>query len=221
MNLQPIVQQEKIKRPMNSFMLYRRDKQHEIANNNPGTNFRQVNKIAGEAWKHEAPEIKEAYARNAFEVQLAHKVKYPGYKYPSSISKKNRQKLSNGPVGISIYAADSLNNVNRQAFPYPRFSGTKKHPSPIALDTKNLGQTAAIPNSPKDHVTAFKQIPTLLSPIAFSFERDPSLNAFFNSWEYQEFAPRSITSKPAVNEKKYIASSLMAHLPRNGYSADL
>lgn len=214
------VRDGKIKRPMNSFMLYRRDKQHEIAQKHPGINYREVNRIVGELWRAESKEIKEIYSRMALDGQLAHKEKYPDYKYPSSVAKKNKRMISTGADAISVFP-DLGRNDHYRAQPYSRVCGIqdkilkKEHASLIRLNTSNLGHTGAIPNSPKDR--NFGITNTLLSPIAFSFDRDPILNAFLNSWDYSEYAQSSADR----NKKNFIESSLAAHLPEHGYSANL
>jgi hypothetical protein len=212
LDLQPIDRKQKIKRPMNSFMLYKRDKQDEIIRNNPKINYREVSKLAGEAWKREDPDIKAIYALKARNEQEDHRLKYPDYKYPSSRTKKKRQSAYTDRI-----SAESAKIVNDPVIPFSRFDENlkKEYPSLIQLDTKNL-ESMVIPNSPKDRI-----LQTLLSPIAFSFERDPALNELFSSWEFSTFASGSLTSKPAVRNNKCIGSGLMAHLPVSGYSADL
>src|SRR5271169_2914469 len=68
---------EQVKRPLNAFMLYRKDKQAEI----PTTNHQSVSRIIGAMWKSESAETKARYNTLAQKERELHRLNYPGYKY--------------------------------------------------------------------------------------------------------------------------------------------
>lgn len=68
---------EQVKRPLNAFMLYRKDKQAEI----PTSNHQSVSRIIGAMWKNESADIKAKYNTLAQKERENHRRAYPGYKY--------------------------------------------------------------------------------------------------------------------------------------------
>lgn len=78
-----------IKRPLNSFMLYRRDKQSSI----PTNNHQSISRIIGEMWKRETIEEKERYAEMAQRERERHAKEYPDYKF---LPRKKKDKNTNG-----------------------------------------------------------------------------------------------------------------------------
>ncbi|KAG5518480.1 hypothetical protein PMAC_002875 [Pneumocystis sp. 'macacae'] len=78
-----------IKRPLNSFMLYRRDKQGSI----PTNNHQSISRIIGEMWKRETIEEKERYAEMAQRERERHAKEYPDYKF---LPRKKKDRAQNG-----------------------------------------------------------------------------------------------------------------------------
>jgi hypothetical protein len=68
---------EQVKRPLNAFMLYRKDKQGEI----PTNNHQSVSRIIGAMWKSESADTKAKYNALAQKEREKHRLAYPGYKY--------------------------------------------------------------------------------------------------------------------------------------------
>lgn len=78
-----------IKRPLNSFMLYRRDKQSSI----PTNNHQSISRIIGEMWKRETIEEKERYTEMAQRERERHAKEYPDYKF---LPRKKKDKNTSG-----------------------------------------------------------------------------------------------------------------------------
>ncbi|ORX99449.1 high mobility group box, partial [Basidiobolus meristosporus CBS 931.73] len=68
-------------RPLNPFLLFRREKQAEIFNKYQGISNSQVSQILGQMWKSSSDEEKLVYQRMAEEYRKRHREKYPNYKY--------------------------------------------------------------------------------------------------------------------------------------------
>ncbi|EPX71230.1 transcription factor Ste11 [Schizosaccharomyces octosporus yFS286] len=66
-----------VKRPLNSFMLYRRDRQLEI----PTTNHQSISRIIGELWRNESAQVKRYYAELSALERQKHMLQNPEYKY--------------------------------------------------------------------------------------------------------------------------------------------
>ncbi|ORY84221.1 transcription factor ste11, partial [Protomyces lactucae-debilis] len=65
------------KRPLNSFMLYRKDKWPTV----PNKNHQSISRIIGEMWRNESRETKERYDSLAKQAKANHQALYPGYKF--------------------------------------------------------------------------------------------------------------------------------------------
>ena len=83
---------EKITRPLNSFMLYKRDCKYKYLDENPSMNSRDISRVVAEKWKYEAESVKNAYRDQAATAMREHKIKYPNYRYSNTCSKKPCQK---------------------------------------------------------------------------------------------------------------------------------
>ncbi|CEG78315.1 hypothetical protein RMATCC62417_12945 [Rhizopus microsporus] len=81
----------KIPRPMNSFMIYRLEKQREIVKECPGANHRDISKIIAKWWKEMSDEEKQPYRTKALMARHEHSQRYPDYKFcPQKKAKKPR-----------------------------------------------------------------------------------------------------------------------------------
>ena len=70
-----------VKRPMNCFMVWSREKRYNILKEHPGINNAEVSKALGAAWRKLSEEDKEPYVEEARRLTEQHKVENPGYKY--------------------------------------------------------------------------------------------------------------------------------------------
>lgn len=80
-----------IKRPMNSFMVWSREKRCEILKKHPGINNAVVSKTLGAAWKNLSEEDKKPYVFEAQRLAEQHRDAHPEYKYRPR-RKKSRAK---------------------------------------------------------------------------------------------------------------------------------
>ncbi|KAJ1927968.1 hypothetical protein IWQ60_002474 [Tieghemiomyces parasiticus] len=78
----------KVGRPPNKFMIYRCDKQKEVARDNPTLNQKYISQLIGKMWVNEAKEIKEHYTRLADIGRQEHKKRHPNYRYNPRCYKK-------------------------------------------------------------------------------------------------------------------------------------
>ena len=70
-----------IRRPMNSFMVWSREKRCEILKTNPGMSNAVISKKLGTTWKSLSDEEKRPYVEEAKRLTWQHKQDYPDYKY--------------------------------------------------------------------------------------------------------------------------------------------
>ncbi|KAI8071679.1 high mobility group box domain-containing protein, partial [Gongronella butleri] len=72
---------KKVPRPMNCFIIFRREKQREILSKCPGLNHRVLSKIISRLWRALPEEMKKVYKLKARKQKEEHQQQYPGYKY--------------------------------------------------------------------------------------------------------------------------------------------
>ncbi|KAJ7571918.1 high mobility group box domain-containing protein, partial [Mycena floridula] len=67
----------RIPRPANSFILFRSD----VGQSLPGTNGRDISRVAAEKWNTSPESIKASYSKRAQEEKAKHAIMYPDYQY--------------------------------------------------------------------------------------------------------------------------------------------
>lgn len=82
-----------VKRPLNSFMLYRKDNQQNI----PTNNHQSISRIIGDMWRKETAETKNFYDILAKEERVRHQLQHPGYKFQP---KKKENKSNKTPTKV-------------------------------------------------------------------------------------------------------------------------
>lgn len=64
----------KVPRPLNSYILFRVQKQREIVEQCPGANHRDISKITSKWWRELSPEEKQVYIDEAERLKQEHKL---------------------------------------------------------------------------------------------------------------------------------------------------
>ena len=72
---------EKIKRPMNAFMVYSHYERKKINEVQPDIHNAEISKRLGKKWKELTDSEKHPYIQEAERLRLLHLEEYPGYKY--------------------------------------------------------------------------------------------------------------------------------------------
>lgn len=101
---------EKIKRPLNAFILWSKKRRRVIANENPQMHNFDISRKLGLEWQKLSEEEKANYFEEAKRLKEEHKQLYPDYKYqPRKRDKTNkRNKLLHGtPFQFSFYPHDT------------------------------------------------------------------------------------------------------------------
>ncbi|MCJ1357403.1 MAG: hypothetical protein MMC33_007399 [Icmadophila ericetorum] len=99
---------EKIKRPMNAFMLYRKAYAEAVAKYMNKNNHQAISKILGASWRLEPKNIKEIYQQYAEIDKANHQIAFPDYVFQPKKGKKAVVKRKGKPSeSKSIEADDS------------------------------------------------------------------------------------------------------------------
>ncbi|KAK4242061.1 hypothetical protein C8A03DRAFT_40626 [Achaetomium macrosporum] len=86
---------DKIPRPPNAYILYRKDKHSEVKAQNPSLHNNEISVITGAMWKDESPEVREKYHKKATDIKTHLLAMHPGYRYnprkPHEIPRRARR----------------------------------------------------------------------------------------------------------------------------------
>ncbi|CAG8694785.1 13039_t:CDS:1 [Acaulospora morrowiae] len=114
----------RITRPQNAFILYRKDNQAKIKEDNPDAKFEQVSKIVGDLWKNESNSRKNNYILLSNLCTLVHQDLFPNYKFKPK-SKENSEQMTSatetneeaeGAEGEGSAQSESHDNDSRVPF---------------------------------------------------------------------------------------------------------
>merc|ERR1719189_2898279 len=96
-----IRQKDKIRRPMNAFMIFSERHRPLVHQQNPNQDNRTVSKILGEWWYSLSPEGKKKYQDLANQVKEAHFKAHPEWKWCSK-SERQRRKSSSSSLDVDL-----------------------------------------------------------------------------------------------------------------------
>lgn len=73
--------QDHIKRPLNSFMVWAKERRRSMNKSNPRMRNADISKILGEEWRKMSSSDKQPYVQQAVYLRRQHKIEYPHYRY--------------------------------------------------------------------------------------------------------------------------------------------
>lgn len=100
-----------IKRPMNAFMVWSREKRKTLSQANPRMHNSEISKILGAQWKQMEEESKQPYIQKAKELQAQHSRDNPGYKYKPRRRKPKQNMLKKTPYPFPYSSPESAQHA--------------------------------------------------------------------------------------------------------------
>ncbi|KAJ3313182.1 hypothetical protein HDV04_002358 [Boothiomyces sp. JEL0838] len=80
----------KVKKPLNSFFLYRKQKKNEIVRKFKISKSHEISRKAAELWKSEPADVKEYYNKLSFKQHEQFKLEHPDFDWQPWVQKKNK-----------------------------------------------------------------------------------------------------------------------------------
>jgi hypothetical protein len=127
----------KVKRPMNSFMLYRKAYQNRTKDWCLQNNHQVVSQVCGDSWPLEPSEVKDQFSEWARIERVNHQNAHPGYKFspskPRATTKSSKRKISEEPMSEE----SDLDDFDWQAGPGKKQRSIQRHQDqqPVAYPT--------------------------------------------------------------------------------------
>ena len=96
---QKLVQSQEVKKPMNSFFIYKQNTRSAIIKKYGVTKNSEISRIASALWKQESRQVIDRYKQLAEQALQQHKLLYPDFLWPSKSSeyKKLKRRPSSTP----------------------------------------------------------------------------------------------------------------------------
>lgn len=127
----------KVKRPMNSFMLYRKAYQNRTKDWCLQNNHQVVSQVCGDSWPLEPDEVKEKFNEWASIERQNHQNAHPGYKFSPSKPgvNKSKRKLSEEPGSDGSDLSDFEWRGGRSSKRSKKQRGYPRQPQPVVYPT--------------------------------------------------------------------------------------
>ncbi|KAJ3255682.1 hypothetical protein HK103_006124 [Boothiomyces macroporosus] len=172
-----------VKKPLNSFFLYRRAMRDKIIKKYNITKSHEISKMAGDCWALEPESVKQKYQKLAQEEYSKHKETHPEYKWPSRNDPKrkaNKQKVPtatkkvcnpNEPVAFFFGSSSTLNAKPINPAQFPNNWGQQGYYNPAS--PTGYYNPASPTNSMASPTTGFAYPPGFASPTAYPASPNP------------------------------------------------
>ncbi|KAF8793313.1 transcription factor sox-3-like [Argiope bruennichi] len=117
---------ERVKRPMNAFMVWSRGQRRKMAQDNPKMHNSEISKRLGAEWKQLTEPEKRPFIDEAKRLRALHMKEHPDYKYRP----RRKPKSSTAKKEVSLYFTPTLDSL-RYPFESEKAATARTYPLPI------------------------------------------------------------------------------------------
>lgn len=189
-----------IKKPLNSFFLYRKSKRDYIVKTYGVTKSHEISKVAGTCWAKEPESVRNHFLQLSQVEHANHKEKYPDYKWPSRSSgarSKPASKKTKSPQNLKIGDDSTLHTYLNTPEESPAISTsapTSPYASPIGFSDLSLHT----PNTPFQTPVDYFDSPaeSFVSPFG---PAETSTESYMKAESYESFFTPRDCLPPKVN----------------------
>jgi hypothetical protein len=227
----PELTQDKIRRPLNCFMAYRKVMQKRLKETHKGMNNKQVSVIIGKMWANEPQSTKDQFKKLADECKRQHAIKYPGYKYrpkrKMSVKKGGMAKQGALELPRSLEHMGQLLSDMSNASVSPQPNTARRHSFSAVSQPSQVAKFVATPMTDMDlHLSALSSETQPMNYKDFELNPTHSLanfppTSYFNPSEPAfppQFFPQlfsapmeDLNGNPALFDPSFFSSSHSAH----------
>ena len=131
--------EQRVKRPMNAFMLYAQVARRKVATKYPNLNYAKLSKTLGKIWQVLPEDERRPFILEAERLRAQHKLKHPGYKYtPRRTKDKKTHGLGKKAQCENLKPEELLNILQTKRDP-PMFENSPHYPNAVPTRSGSLG----------------------------------------------------------------------------------
>ncbi|KAJ1918573.1 hypothetical protein H4219_002510 [Mycoemilia scoparia] len=204
-------------RPANAFILYRKAKQAEVIQTNPGVSNKEVSVIIGNMWRNESPEVTQKYRDMAEVEKQRHKELHPNYKYQPRKPKAKRQAEA-AAAAAAAAAANAAGNQFGDHSGAMSFHPYTRPPPPFNVQPSDpegmYRQPPSLPHHPHSDLSPVSG-PMLSPPPSSGSIKGPESQFWPHSasYQHQQQGPSHSQLPQTPISMGYHASSGPGHMP--------
>ncbi|CAH8529502.1 unnamed protein product [Heterobilharzia americana] len=147
--------EDRVKRPMNAFMVWSRGQRRRMAQENPKMHNSEISKRLGSMWKNLCETDKKPFIDEAKRLRANHMAQYPDYKYRPRRKHKPLEKHKKASNQLTYGAMN--NYVNNNTIPYSHNTGGSVTTGSIIHCNVNHSMDPIISSSTQSHHQHFSQ----------------------------------------------------------------
>ncbi|XP_065841021.1 transcription factor Sox-2-like [Oscarella lobularis] len=207
--------EDRIKRPMNAFMVWSRGQRKKMAHENPKMHNSEISKRLGAAWKLLAETDKRPFMDEAKRLRSVHMKEHPDYKYRPRRKAKNmkKDKMALPALNLTAALAPLQNRLSQPNQP-------PTQPQPPQQQTQQQQQQAyyyAYPNA-SQHAALTPQVPSagayVVAPVQYAASAQQNV-AYQATPTYYYYYPDS-----SYHHSQYVvAAPSPAQVPATAYDS--